>query len=230
MQRRLAAILAADVVGYSRLMNQDEAGTRNRLRALKSEIIDPLLANHHGRIVKLMGDGFLVEFGSVVDAVECAAAWQKGVAERDDGAAPDARLRFRIGINLGDVIVEDDDIHGDGVNVASRLEGLAEPGGVCVSDDVQRQIGSKLDVAFDDLGEQHVKNIDTPIRVFRLRGAGTAESQAVGQSRQPGTPSPSADKTSIAVLPFNNMSGDEEQEYFSDGLTEDIITASTRSS
>jgi len=228
MQRRLAAILAADVVGYSRLMSHDEAGTRRRLRALKSEIIDPLVADHHGRIVKMMGDGFLVEFGSVVDAVECAAAWQKGVAERDDGAAPDARLHFRIGINLGDVIVEDDDIHGDGVNVASRLEGLAEPGGVCVSDDVQRQIGGKLDVAFDDLGEQHVKNIDKPIRVFRLRGAGPAESQADGLSQPHGAPSPSADKASIAVLPFNNMSGDEEQEYFSDGLTEDIITGLSR--
>jgi len=224
MQRRLAAILAADVVGYSRLMAHDEAGTRQRLKSLQSEVIDPLIAEHHGRVVKLMGDGFLVEFGSVVDAVECAAAWQKGTAEHDDGIASDQRLRFRIGVNLGDVIVEGDDIHGDGVNVASRLEGLAEPGGVCVSDDVHRQIGGKLAVAFDDLGEQRVKNMDKPIRVFRLRGAAAADDKVAARE----APQPTADKTSIAVLPFDNMSGDEEQEYFSDGLTEDIITGLSR--
>ncbi|NIR59998.1 MAG: adenylate/guanylate cyclase domain-containing protein, partial [Gammaproteobacteria bacterium] len=156
MQRRLAAILAADVAGYSRLMGEDEVATRQRLTALQAELIDPLIAEHRGRMVKLMGDGFLVEFASVVDAVDCAVAWQQGMAQREENEALDRRLRFRIGINLGDVIVEGDDIHGDGVNVAARLEALADPGGVCVSDDVYRQVIGKLDATFDDLGEQNV--------------------------------------------------------------------------
>ena len=224
MERRLAAILAADVVAYSRLMGEDEAGTRRRFNALRGDFIEPLIARRHGRVVKVMGDGFLVEFASVVEAVACALDWQEGVTEGEASEAAEKRFRFRIGINLGDVIVEGDDIHGDGVNVASRIEGLAEPGGVCVSDDVYRQVDGKLDVLFDDLGEQSVKNIAKPVRVHRLRRAeGGERRSANGESSRSGV-----DKATIAVLPFDNMSGDPEQDYFSDGLTEDIITGLSR--
>jgi adenylate cyclase len=216
--RRLAAILAADVAGYSRLMGADEERTHERLKAHLAELVNPKIAEHTGRIVKNTGDGFLAEFSSVVDAVRCAVEIQRGMADREPEVPEERRIRFRIGINLGDVIVEPHDIFGDGVNVAARLEGLAEPGGICVSRVVRDQVRDKLDYTFEDLGEQQVKNIVRPVRVYRVRGLG-----AVAK-----IPSPPVlallDKPSIAVLPFVNMSGDREQEFFADGITEDIIT------
>jgi len=228
MERRLAAIFAADVVGYSRLMGADEAGTLTALRGHREALIEPAIADHRGRIVKLMGDGVLAEFASAVNAAECAIAIQAGMAERNAGIPADRRLAFRIGINLGDVIVEGDDIYGDGVNIAARIEGLAEPGGVCISGNVHEQIVGKLDLTFEDLGEPALKNIDRRVRVYRIAdgtdtspgaGAGEPAPQAAG-----GAPLALPDKPSIAVLPFDNMSGDQEQEYFSDGISEDIIT------
>ena len=174
MARRLAAILAADVVGYSRLMAADEAGTLAALKALRRDFIEPKIAEHHGRIVKLMGDGALVEFASVVDAVRCAVELQKGMAERAPDMPQDRQIRFRIGINLGDIIIEDDDIHGDGVNVAARLEALAEPGGICVSRTVRNHVQDKLAIAFEDLGERTLKNIPRPVHVFRVVPDGAA--------------------------------------------------------
>jgi TolB-like protein/class 3 adenylate cyclase/cytochrome c-type biogenesis protein CcmH/NrfG len=218
VERRLAAILAADVAGYSRLMGLDEAGTLARLNALRRELIDPKVAEHKGRIVKTTGDGILIEFPSVVEAVACALAVQGGMALHNAAIPQDRRIEFRIGINTGDVIVEDGDIHGDGVNVAARLEALAEPGGVCVSAIVQGQVEGRLDCAFDDIGEQSLKNIARPVRVYRVR-ADRAATPAAG----PALALP--DKPSIAVLPFENMSGDPEQEYFADGMVEDITTA-----
>jgi adenylate cyclase len=219
MQRRLAAILAADVVGYSRLMGADEAGTLERLKAHRAELIDPSIARHNGRIVKLMGDGALVEFASVVDALLCAVEIQKGMAERNAGGAQESEIAFRVGINMGDVIVDGEDIYGDGVNVAARLEGLAEPGGVCLSGTAYETAHNKLDLAFEDMGEQRLKNIEKPVRVYRVRvSGGPAESAAVaGALVLP-------DKPSLAVLPFANMSADPEQEFFADGIAEDIIT------
>jgi TolB-like protein/class 3 adenylate cyclase len=227
VERRLAAILAADVVGYSRLMGQDEAGTLARLRGHRRELIDPSIAEHKGRIVKTTGDGILVEFPSVVEAVACAVAVQEGMAERNTPIAPERRIEFRIGINLGDVIVEDGDIHGDGVNVAARLEALAEPGGISVSRVVRDQVRDRLDVALDDMGERSLKNIARPVRVFavktgpRASGPQAAETPALQPLALP-------DKPSIAVLPFQNMSGDPEQEYFVDGMVEDIVTGLSR--
>ena len=221
MERRLAAILAADVVGYSRMMGEDEEGTLKGLKSLISDMIEPCVAAKRGRIFKLMGDGLLVEFPSAVDAVECALAWQDRAAS-SDGAPDDKRFLFRIGINLGDVMVEDDDIYGDGVNVASRLESIADPGGICVSDDVYRQVNRKLDVAFEDLGEQRVKNIAKPVRVYRTKGSDAQTGPLAGLRLE------GSNRTSIAVLPFTNMSGDSEQDYFSDGLAEDIITGLSR--
>jgi adenylate cyclase len=226
VNRRLAAILCADVVGYSRLMGEDEEGTLTALKAHRRELIDPLLAQHQGRIVKTTGDGILVEFASVIDAVRCAVIIQQGMEDRGAGL-PDARhIRFRIGINLGDIIVESDDIFGDGVNVAPRLETLARPGEVWISASVREQIGDKLPLGFDDMGEHSVKNIARPIHVYRVdkyRGAGAA---AAPPARQRALELP--DRPSIAVLPFQNMSGDAEQEYFCDGMVEDIITGLSR--
>ncbi len=201
VERRLAAVLSADVVGYSRLMGEDEAGTLAVLKAHRAECVDPEIAAYKGRIVKLMGDGALVEFPSAVDAVECAVAVQRGMAERNAGVPEDRRVAFRIGINLGDVIIDGDDIYGDGVNVAARLQELADPGGVCVSANIHEQVEGKLDVAFDDRGEQTVKNIAKPIRVY-----GVNDGEAGTPIGQP--PPPLPDQPSIAVLPFVNMSGD----------------------
>jgi len=225
IQRRLAAILAADVVGYSRLMGTDEAGTRARFNAHLHDLIQPAIADHDGRIVKTMGDGLLVEFASVVNAVQCAVAIQTGMVDRNANEVEDRRLDFRIGVNLGDVIIEGDDIHGDGVNIAARLEGLAEPGGLCVSGKVVDEVRNKLDVGFDDMGAREVKNIAEPVHAFRLRL--DQEPAAVSQ-QTPAKPLALPDKPSIAVLPFDNISGDPEQEFFADGLAEDIITALSR--
>ena len=225
MERRLAAILAADVVGYSRLIRADEEGTIAALKALRADLIDPKLAEHNGRIVKLMGDGMLVEFASVVDAVRAAVETQEAVTEHNADLPENKRIEFRVGINLGDVVIDGDDIHGDGVNVAARLEGIAEPGGICVSGMVYEGVRDRIDVPFEDLGEQEVKNIERPVRVWRwLSGVGAAPAGALGATDSPPLP----DKPSIAVLPFDNMSGDPEQEYFSDGISEDIITELSR--
>ncbi|SDJ12776.1 MULTISPECIES: adenylate/guanylate cyclase domain-containing protein [Bradyrhizobium] len=226
-ERRLAAVLAADMVGYSRLMEADETGTLARLKTHRIELIDPAITKNRGRIIKTTGDGMLVEFHSVVDAVLCAAEVQRRMARRNADVAPARWMQFRIGINLGDVIVDGNDIFGDGVNVASRLEVLAESGGICVSGAVRDQVGDRLeDMSFEDLGDQTVKNIVRPIRVFRVR----LESDSRGtpdQARNAAAPMV-ARKPSIAVLPLVNMSGDPEQEFFADGLTEDIITELSR--
>jgi len=219
--RRLAAILAADVAGYSRLMGADEEGTHERLKGHLRELINPKIRDHRGRIVKNTGDGLLAEFASVVDAVRCAIEVQVGVAERNAGVPTDERIEFRVGINLGDVIIDDDDIFGNGVNIAARLEALAEPGGICVSRVVRDQVRDKVEFGFEDIGDQSVKNIARPVRVYRVRDAGTA-AKSPNPQRLPLRPI--LDKPSIAVLPFDNMSGDPEQEYFADGISEDIIT------
>ncbi len=225
--RRLAAILAADVAGYSRLIGADEAGTLGRLKAVRARVIDPAIAEHRGRIVKTTGDGILVEFGSVVDALRCATEVQSAMAERNSAAHPETLIEFRIGINVGDIVVEDGDIFGDGVNVAARLEALADPGGICVSARVQEDTAGRLDLTFDDMGEQSLKNIARPVHVYRVRLTST-------ETTPKATPSVGApllalpDKPSIAVLPFANMSNDPEQEFFADGIAEDIITALSR--
>ena len=224
VERRLAAILNADVVGYSRLMEEDEDGTLSVLQAHRAELIDPTITAHRGRIVKLMGDGALVEFASVVDAVECAVDVQRGMADRNADVPESRRIQFRIGVNLGDVIVEGDDIYGDGVNVAARLQELADPGGVCIAGTVFEQVGRRPDFSFDDLGEQQVKNIDRPIRAYRAQLGSSGADERSDRSEPPLLP----EKPSIAVLPFDNMSGDPEQLYFSDGITEDIITELSR--
>ena len=223
--RKLAAILSADMVGYSRLMETDEPGTLARLRTHRLEVVDPAIAKNRGRIVKTTGDGMLVEFNSVIDAVQAAVEIQRRMSRRNADVAPDRRIEFRIGINLGDVIIQEDDIFGDGVNVAARLEEIADPGGICVSYAVRDQLGLRMDVQFEDLGEQAMKNIARPIRAYRVRWeevAAPAEAAA-----QPGQ-KPKGERPSIVVLPLANMSGEAEQELFADGLTEDIITELSR--
>jgi adenylate cyclase len=220
--RRLAAILAADVAGYSRLMGADEEGTLQRLREIRIELIDPNIATHHGRLVKTTGDGLLVEFSSVVDALRCASEMQRDMAGRNANVPPDERIEYRIGIHQGDIVVEDGDIFGDGVNLAARLEGLAEPGGICVSARVQEDAAGKLDLAFEGIGEQLLKNIARPVRVYRI-ATKRNPSNATGPQTLP-----LPDKPSIAVLPFANLSGDPEQEYFADGMVDEIITALCR--
>src|SRR6266852_298332 len=214
-ERKLAAILAADVVGYSRLMGADEEGTLAQLHGHRRALIDPKITEHHGRIVKTTGDGLLAEFASVVDAVRCAVEVQRGMADREPEVHDEQRIRFRIGINLGDVIVEEHDIFGDGVNIAARLETLAEPGGICVSRVVRDQVRDRLDFTFDDLGEQSVKNIARPVRVYALRPEGIAGSPTTsGPSATSGSPPVAAPRLSIVVLPFANLSEDREQQYF----------------
>jgi len=226
VERRLAAILAADVVGYSRLVGVDEEGTLERLRVLRREVVDPMIKEHRGRIVRITGDGLLVEFVSVVDAVRCAVDTQREMALRNTEVPVDQRIEFRIGINLGDIMNDEEDIYGDGVNVAARLEALAPPGGICVSRVVRDQVRDKLNFTFDDRGEQQVKNIARPVRVFDVKIAG--ETMTLTSYSGVAAPLPLPDKPSIAVLPFQNMSGDPEQEYFADGMVEEIITALSR--
>ena len=276
--RRLAAILAADVAGYSRLMGADEEGTLQRLRAHRRELVDPKISEHRGRIVKTTGDGMLVEFSSVVDAVRCAVEIQRAMVDRNAGIAEDQRIIFRIGVNLGDVIIDGDDIYGDGVNIAARLEALAEPGGICISRTVRDHIGDRLPYAFDDMGEQSVKNIAQPVHAFALSAAAVASlpevampaqpaalrrrntprlavvaaslvavigvgigvwwawpkanqtavsvqpPAAASAQRPPASEAESAPRLSIVVLPFANLSNDPEQEYFADGITDDLTT------
>ena len=259
VERRLAAILAADVVGYSRLMGEDEVGTLGALNAHLRELIEPLISNQNGRIVKTTGDGLLVEFSSVIDAVHCAVAFQKGMAERNVDVSRERKIEFRVGINIGDVIIQDDDVFGDGVNVAARLESLADPGGICISRAARDQIRDKLDYGLQDLGEVEVKNIARPVRVFQVL-PDNSNTASLKRSRtkkgryaiagmlavaiaagvgawiwQPWTDHTARarpgriahalpDKPSIAILPFTNLSGDKQQEYFADGVTEDLIT------
>jgi adenylate cyclase len=252
IERKLAAILAADVAGYSRLMGLDEEGTLAQLRAHRRALVDPKIREHRGRIVKTTGDGMLVEFASVVDAVRCAVGVQRGMAERNAGVPPQRRIEFRVGINLGDIIVQDNDIFGDGVNVAARLEALAEAGGICVSGAAHDQVRDKLGLTFEDIGEQAVKNIARPIRTYRVRfeGAEFATSSpraeaperrrlaawtaacmvllvsvtgAAWYSTRPAV-TPGAPRLSIVVLPFMNLSGDPAQEYFADGITENLTS------
>ncbi len=229
VERRLAAVLAADVAGYSRLMGSNEEGTLARLKAVRKTLVDPTIASHRGRIVKTTGDGMLVEFASAVDAVRGAVEVQRGMADQNVSVPQDQRIEFRIGIHVGDIIIDDNDIFGDGVSVAARLEGIAEPGGVCISDDAQRQIRGKVDVVCEDMGSQDLKNITEPMRTWRVRlnREATAPASAKPPTERP-QPLPLPDKPSIAVLPFQNMSGDPEQEYFADGIVEDIITALSR--
>jgi adenylate cyclase len=226
VNRKLAAILAADVVGYSRLMGADEAGTLSALKQHRQTVFDPAVAAHNGRIVKLIGDGTIVEFGSVVDAVNCALSVQRADGVLPNDALGQPKIVLRIGINLGDVIIEGDDIYGDGVNIAARLEPLAEPGGVCVSSIVNESIGNRIDVKFTDGGDITVKNIDRPIRVWKWHPTATPDLTNAKGSKQGSAEKslPNVATASIAILPFTNMSGDSEQEYFSDGISEDIIT------
>ena len=226
--RRLAAILAADVAGYSRLMGADEEGTHERLKTLLHQLVDPKVREHRGRIVKNTGDGMLVEFGSIVDAVRCAAEIQQAMKDCNADIPEDKRISFRMGINLGDVIVEPDDIFGDGVNIAARLEALAEPGGICISRTVHDHIGERLPYSFEDIGEQRVKNIGRPVHVYRIRLDAATTAVVTGAAHAVPSLLALPDKPSIAVLPFQNMSGDPEQEYFADGMVEEIITALSR--
>src|SRR3954470_5269297 len=226
VQRRLAAILAADIAGYSRLMGGDEEGTLSALKALRRELADPKIKEHRGRIVKTTGDGLLLEFASVVDAVRCAVEVQREMAERNAGVPPDRRLEFRIGINVGDIIKDGRDIYGDGVNVAARLEALAEPGGICVSRVVRDQVRDKLAISFEDMGEQQVKNIARPVWAYKLRPEGvTLKTAAPVPILSPIARTP---RLSIVVLPFTNLSDDRGQQYFADGITDDLTSDLSR--
>jgi adenylate cyclase len=218
VERRLAAVLAADVAGYSRLMGMDEEGTLAQLKVIRQSIIDPKIAEHRGRIVKTTGDGVLVEFASAVDATRCAMELQRDMAERNVATPEEHRVEFRIGINVGDIIIDEGDIYGDGVNIAARVEPLASPGGICLSDNAYQQIKGKLTIEVSDMGEQQLKNIAQPVRVYGVRHGGTVTGSAMSLP----------DKASIAVLPFQNMSGDPDQDYFADGIVEDIITGLSR--
>src|SRR5262244_539039 len=223
VERRLTAVLAADVAGYSRLMGADEEGTLAVLKTLRREVADPKIREHRGRIVNTTGDGLLCEFASVVDAVRCAIEVQREMAARNAGVQAERRIEFRIGINLSDIIIDDNDIFGDGVNIAARLEALAEPGGICVSRMVRDQVRDKLAISFEDMGDQQVKNIARPVRAYRAVLAERAERPSILSDIT--APRPLPERPTIAVLPFNNVSGDPEQDYFVDGITEDIITA-----
>ena len=218
VQRRLTAILAADVAGYSRLIGNDEEGTLARLKLHRRELVDAKIAEHSGRIVKTTGDGMLIEFPSIVDGVRCAVAVQRGMAERNAAVPQAKRIEFRIGMHVGDIVIEDDDIFGDGVNIAARLEGVADPGAVCISDDAYRQVRDKLDVAFEDMGDRQLKNIARPVRVYGVRFGGAPAAAAGGFPALP-------DKPSIAVLPFDNMSAEAGQDYLADGIVEAITAA-----
>ncbi|MFW6076385.1 MAG: tetratricopeptide repeat protein [Hyphomicrobiales bacterium] len=222
VHRRLAAIVVADIVGYSLMMGRDEAGTLERLKSLRAEFLYPKVAEHGGRVVKTSGDGALIEFASAVEAVSNAVDLQRAMAERNAGLPEDQRIELRLGINVGDIIIDGDDIYGDGVNVAARLEALAEPGGIRVSGRTYEYVRGRLDIEFDDLGEQSLKNIEEPIHVFRVRNGDGSEATRGNESRDR---LPLPEKPSLAVLPFENISGDREQEYFADGITEDIITS-----
>jgi class 3 adenylate cyclase len=230
--RKIAAILVSDVVGFSRLTGADEDRTLARLRALRSDLIDPTIAVHKGRVVKRTGDGAIVEFRSVVDAVRCAIEVQNSMIERNTGVPPERRIEFRVGIHLGDVVEESDgDLMGDGVNIAARLEGVAQPGAICLSEDAYRQVKSRLDLAITDLGATKLKNIAEPIRVYQLQigNAIAAKATSLAGAATSVVPALSLpEKPSVAVLPFQNMSGDPEQEYFADGMVEEIITALSR--
>jgi adenylate cyclase len=223
VQRRLAAILAADVAGYSRLVGDDEEGTLARLKHHRRELVDPTIGEHSGRVVKTTGDGLLVEFASAVDAVRCAIAVQEGMAERNMDLPQNKRIEFRVGLHVGDIVIEDDDIFGDGVNIAARLEGIADPGAICLSEDAHRQVRGKVDLAFEDKGNQQLKNIASPVRVYALR-PGISKSQAAATRIHPELP----DKPSIAVLPFDNMSPEPGQDYLADGIVEAITAALSR--
>ncbi|WP_229159621.1 adenylate/guanylate cyclase domain-containing protein [Bradyrhizobium brasilense] len=229
VERRLAAVLAADVAGYSLLMGRDEEGTLSQLKAFRRTLVDPTIAAHRGRIVKTTGDGMLVEFASAVDAARCAVEIQRGVAAQNEGVPPDIKIEFRIGIHVGDIMFDDNDIFGDGVNIAARLEGIAEAGGICISDDAQRQIRGKLDSPpFEDMGPQNLRNIAEPMRAWRLSADANSSAYLSPNRAAESQPLALPDKPSIAVLPFQNMSSDPEQEYFADGTVEDIITALSR--
>jgi adenylate cyclase len=219
IERRLTAILAADVAGYSRLVEADEEGTLSQWKALWGTVIEPKIKEHRGRIARVIGDGILAEFASVIDAVRCAVEVQRSMAEHNANAPQDKRIEFRVGINFGELIIEDGDFWGDGVNIVARLEALAHPGGICVSGRVQEDTQGKLEIAFDDMGEQHLKNIARPVRVYRVRFDEVTKST-------PALPLPS--KPSISVLPFQNMSGDPSEDYFADGVVEEITTALSR--
>ena len=223
MERRLAGILVADVVGFSHIMGADEAGTLQRLKSLHKDLMQPRIKERKGRIVKLMGDGLLAEFSSVVEAIQCAVDIQASMVDREPDLPDDSRIRLRIGVNLGDIIVEGSDIYGDGINVAARLEGLAKPGGICISGKVYDEVRNKLPIAFEDLGEQEVKNIREPVRVYSWTD--TVADPMPGMAGVEGA-LPLPDKPSVAVLPFANMSGDPDQDHFADGMAEDIITSS----
>jgi adenylate cyclase len=230
VERRLAAVLAMDVAGYSRLMGADEEGTLSKLKALRKALVDPKIVEHRGRIVKTTGDGMLVEFASAVDAARCAVEVQRDMAVQNADVPQDSRIEFRIGVHVGDIIIDDNDIFGDGVNIAARLEGIAEPGCVCISDDAHRQIRGKVDFSYNDMGLQALKNIVEPMRAWRMQlGSEALSLLSLNSSSAPAQALILPDKPSIAVLAFQNMSGDVEQEYFADGISEDIITALSKS-